>query len=150
MRPLNGLKPFLKRKVSQIIMTCVFRHGIVENAFRSKGLDPKTLKWPRVIRHALLSKYGLFIAQDSFVSRKPGRISWDLLLSPTFPETHFKVKCHHSAFRCTSFNREVRRMRSPTNTFPVPHRISIKLFRSETDQNPTRLVLKPGFPRVPS
>jgi len=34
--PLNGLKPFLKRKVSQIIMKRVFRHRIVVNAFRTK------------------------------------------------------------------------------------------------------------------
>ncbi|XXG72969.1 hypothetical protein AAC387_Pa07g1955 [Persea americana] len=69
--------------------------------------------------------------------RKRDRHTRDWFLSPNLPETHSKVKCRHSAFRCTSFNREVRRMRSPTNTFPEPHRISIKLFRSETDQNPT-------------
>ena len=84
--------PSLKRKVSQIIMACVFRHGIVVNAFRSKGLDPKTVRWHRLIRHALLSNYGLLMAQDSFVSRKRRRVSRNQLLSPTFPKIRFEVK----------------------------------------------------------
>ena len=90
--PLTPQKPFLNRKASQIIIVCVFRHGIVVNAFRSKGLDPKTVRLHRLIRHALLSNYGLLMAQDSFVSRKHRRISRDQLLSPTFPKTRFKVK----------------------------------------------------------
>ena len=90
--PLTPQKPFLNRKVCQIIMACVFRHGIVVNAFRSKGLDPKTVRSHRLIRHALLSNYGLLIAQDSFVSRKQRKISRDQLLSPTFPKTRLKVK----------------------------------------------------------
>ncbi|KAJ8630177.1 hypothetical protein MRB53_023500 [Persea americana] len=68
--------------------------------------------------------------------RKRDRHTRDWFLSPNLPETHSKVKCHHSAFRCTSFNREVRRMRSPTNTFPEPHRVSIKLFRFGNGSEP--------------
>ena len=90
--PLNPLKPFWKRKVSQIIVACVFWHEIVVNAFRCKGQVTKTLRWHKVIRHALLSNYRLLIAQDSFVSRKPRRISRYRLLCPTFPKTRFKVK----------------------------------------------------------
>ena len=41
--PMNRLKPYLKRKVSEIIMKCVFQHGIVVNAFRSKRLDRNTV-----------------------------------------------------------------------------------------------------------
>ena len=65
---------------------------IVVKAFRSEGLEPKTLKWHRVIRHALLSNYGLLIAQDCFVSRKRRRVSRNLLLSPTFPKIRFELK----------------------------------------------------------
>ena len=35
-QPVNRPKPFLKRKVSQIIMKCIFGQGIVVNAFRCK------------------------------------------------------------------------------------------------------------------
>ena len=54
---LNRPKPYLKQKVSESIRKCVFPRGIVVNACRSKRLDHNTLKWPRVIRHALLPTY---------------------------------------------------------------------------------------------
>ena len=134
--PLNPPKPFLKRKVSQIIMACVFRHGIVVNAFRSKGLDPKTVRWHRLIRHALLSNYGLVIAQDSFVSRKHRRISRDQLLSPTFPKTRLKVK----------YIKDLCRARIQTMTcvkWGLQHRASqIRLESHERTARRTRLGLK--------
>ena len=36
--PVNRPKPFLKRKLSQIIVKCIFGHGIVVNTFRRKML----------------------------------------------------------------------------------------------------------------
>ena len=92
--PVNRSKPYSKRKVYEIIVKCVNQHGIVVNAFRSKRLDHNTLERPRVIRHALLPKYGQLIAQDCFVSWKPGRITQDKLLSHNFRETRSKVKTY--------------------------------------------------------
>lgn len=40
--PLNRLKPFRKRRVYHIIINCVFRPNIIENAFRIKRLDRNT------------------------------------------------------------------------------------------------------------
>ena len=40
----------------------------------NRRLDRNTLIGPRVVRHALLLKYGLLIAQDSFVGQERGRV----------------------------------------------------------------------------
>ena len=109
-----------------------------------------TPKRPRIIQLVFLSKYWLLIALDTVLRTKRDWVPRDWFLSPHLPETHFKVKGHHSIIPSTSFTRELRRMRSTTNVFREPHKISIKLFHSETAQNPTGLVLKPEFPRTPS
>ena len=44
--PVNRPKPFLKRKVSQIIVKCIFGCGIVVNAFRRKRPYYNALEWP--------------------------------------------------------------------------------------------------------
>ena len=39
--PVNRLKPYLRRKESEIIMKCVFQHGIVERAYHEAVHRPK-------------------------------------------------------------------------------------------------------------
>ena len=136
--------------MSQNILKCVCRPRIVSNASQTKWQILPTPKCPRIIQLVFLSKYWLLIALDTFLRRKRDWVPRDWFLSPYLPETHFKVKSHHSIFQSKSFNRELRRLRSTTNTVLEPHKISIKLFHSETAQNPTGLVIKPEFPRIPS
>ena len=145
----QSLEAHFEPNVSQNILKCVCRPRVVSNASQTKWQIPTTSKRPRIIQPVFLSKHWLLIALDTVFRRK---WDWGLrewILCTNLPETHFKVKSHHSIFQSTPFNRELRRMRSTTNIFPEPHKISIKLFHSETAKNPTGLVLMPEFPRIP-
>ena len=148
--PHNRLKHISKQNVCRNILNCVCRPRIVSNASQTKWQILPTPKRPRIIQLVFLSKYWLLIALDTVLRRKRDWVPRDWFLSPNLPKTHFKVKGHHCIILSTSLNRELRRMRSTNHIFPEPHKISIKLFHSETAQNPTGLVIKPEFPRIPS
>ena len=138
------------KNVSENILQCVCRLRIVSNASQTNWQILPTPKRLRIIQLVFLSKYWLLIAIDTLFRRKRDWVPREWIVSPNLPETHFKVKSHDSIFQSTSFNRELRRMRSTTNIYPEPHKISIKLFHSKTAQNPKGLGLKPEFPRIPS
>ena len=128
------------------ILNCVCRPRIVSNASQTKWQILPTPKRPRIIQLVFLSKYWLLIAPDTVLRGKRDWAPRDWFLSPNLPETRYKVKSHHSISQSTSFNRELRWMRSITNIFPEPYKISVKHFLSETAQNPMGLGLKPEFP----
>ena len=147
--------------MSQNILKCVCRPRIVSNASQTKWQILPTPKCPRIIQLLFLSKYWRLIALDTVLRRKRDWVPRHWFLSPNLPETYFKVQSHHSIFQSTSFNRELRRMPSTTNIFPKPHKISIKLFHSETAQNPHGIGSQPrispnpvlnenGFKELPS
>ena len=139
--PHNRMRHISNKNVSENILQCVCRLRIVSNASQTNWQILPTPKRPRIIQPVFLSKYWLLIAIDTLFRRKRDWVPREWFVSPNLPETHFKVKSHHSIFQSTSFNRGLRRMRSTTNVFPEPHKISIKLFHSEKAQNPTGLVL---------
>ena len=139
-----------KQIVSENILKCVCRLRIVSNALQTNWQILPTPKPSRIIQLVFLSKYWLMTATDTLFRRKRDWVPRECFVSPNLLETHFKVKSHHSVFQSTSFNRELRRMRSTTKIFPEPNKITKKLFHSEMAQNPRGLVLKPKFPRIPS
>ena len=93
--------PFKAKSISDYLGVCIWSR-IVVNAFRSEGLEPKTLKWHRVIRHALQSNYRLLIAQDSIVGwnleESQGISSWAQL----FPKTALKKSISKVSAECVS------------------------------------------------
>ena len=93
--------PFKAKSISDYLGMCI-SSWIVVKAFRSEGLEPKTLKWYRLIRHALLYNYGLLIAQDSIVGwnveESLGICSWAQL----FPKTALKKSISKVSAECVS------------------------------------------------
>ena len=101
---------------------------------------------PRVIQSVFLSKYRLLIALDTVFRRKRDWLPRDWFLSPNLPETHFKVKSHHSIFQSTSFNRKLRRMRSTNNIFPSRIKYQSNSFIHKRLRTPRDLLSSPNFP----
>ena len=139
--PHNRLRHISKQNVSENILKCVCRLRIVSNASQTNWQILPAPKRSRIIQLVFLSKYWLMIAIDTLFRRKRDWVPREWFVSPNLPETHFKVKSHHSIFQSTSFNRELRRMWSTTKIFTVPNKKTMKLFHSEMAQNPTGFVL---------
>ena len=100
--PMNPPEtPFKAKSISDYHGMCI-SSWIVVKAFWSEGLEPKTLKWHRVIRHPLLSNYGLLIAQDSIVGwngeESHGISSWAQLS----PKTVLKKSISNISAECVS------------------------------------------------
>ena len=148
--PHNRLRHISKQNVSENILKCVCRLRIVSNASQTNWQILPTPRRSRIILLVFLSKYWLMIAIDTLFRRKRDWVPREWFVSPNLPETHFKVKSHHSIFQSTSFNRELRRMRSTNNIFPSRIKYQSNSFIQKRLKTRTGLVLNPEFPRIPS
>ena len=135
-----------KQNVSENILKCVCRLRIVSNASQTNWQILPTPKRLRIIQLVFLSRYWLLIAIDTLFRRKRDWVPREWFVSPNLPETHFKVKSHHSIFQSTSFNRKLRRMRSTNNIFPSRIKYQSNSFIQKRLRTPRDLLSSPNFP----
>ena len=120
--------PFKAKSISDYLGMCISSR-IVVKAFRSEGLERKTPKWHSVIRHALLSNYGLLIAQDSIVGWNVEE-SHGISSLANFSQKPFSSKVDQRSLQSAYPNNDLCEMRITASSFTDPPRITNELLEA--------------------